>query len=74
MIRLCVDVSNVVQSLMIGMKKYVAPGSAISVERVTLLNFTPTSVAAVVCGVHADAAIRSAAAIAIPESLDMIGS
>jgi hypothetical protein len=61
MTRLCVDVSYVVQSLIIGAKKYVAPGSAISVECVTLLNFTPTCVAPVVCGVHAESAVSAIA-------------
>jgi len=48
--RFCVDVSNVVQSLMNGAKKYVAPGGAISVPRVILLKRTPTCVAPVLCG------------------------
>jgi hypothetical protein len=50
---------------MTGMKKYVAPGSEISVDLVTLLNFTPTSVAAVVCGVQPDARNRRAAAVIV---------
>jgi hypothetical protein len=51
--RLCVETSNFVQSFTMGMKKYVAPGEATSVERVTLLKRTPTSVAPVLCGVQA---------------------
>src|SRR5712692_2830580 len=54
MIRFWVDVSYVVQSLSIGAKKYVAPGAAISVDRMILLNLTPTCVACVTCGVQAE--------------------
>jgi hypothetical protein len=63
MIRFCVDVSNVVQSLTIGMKKYVAPASVISVLLVILLKRTPTCVAPVVCGVQAARALSATSAM-----------
>ncbi len=48
-------VAGAAKTLTIGMKKYVAPAGSTSVDPVILLNFTPTSVTSVACGVQAAA-------------------